>query len=67
MHQVVNKYQEITVKSIENQKKYGLLLQNQSWGHLYLIKYIAAALAFEAVNYERRKKTSNLEKYRMPI
>jgi len=45
MHQVINKYENI-MKGVYNLKKYGLMLQNQTYGHLYLIKYIGAAIAF---------------------
>jgi hypothetical protein len=31
------------------QKIYGLMLQNQSYAHLYLIKYIGSAIAFEVI------------------
>jgi hypothetical protein len=45
MHQVINKYEAI-VKETNKIKIYGLMLQNQIYGHLYLIKYIGAAIAF---------------------
>jgi len=45
MHKVINKYETI-MKGANKLKIYGLMLQNQTYGHLYLIKYIGAAIAF---------------------
>jgi len=43
MHKVINKYELILNKNVD---KYGLMLKNQAYGHLYLIKFIAAAISF---------------------
>jgi hypothetical protein len=34
------------MKSDKNKKFYGQMLQNQTYSHLYLIKYIGSAIAF---------------------
>jgi hypothetical protein len=48
-------------------KTYGMMLKNQTWSHLFLIRYIAAALAFEKVKEGRRNQSSDLEQYRVVL
>jgi hypothetical protein len=43
------------------------MLKNQTWSHLFLIRYIAAALAFEKVKEGRRNQSSDLEQYRVVL
>jgi len=45
IHQVINEYESIMINSFKN-KNYGMKLKNQSICHVYLIKYIAAAVCF---------------------
>lgn len=45
LHQLVRHYQTFVASGTES-KIYGMKLKNQSWSHMILVKYIAAALAF---------------------
>ncbi len=43
-------------------------LKNQAYSHVYLIKYIAAAISFEVLKENRKNKNqSNLNKYKIPL
>jgi hypothetical protein len=46
MHQVIIKYEGIMTLNEYNINRYGLMLKNQTYSHIYLIKYIGAAIAF---------------------
>ena len=66
LHQVVEKYQK-EMSNEQNKENLGMKLKNQAHCHIYLIKYIAAAIAFEVVKKQRKDKKSYLDAYKIPL
>jgi len=66
MHKVVEKYEEL-MSNQKNKEQLEMRLKNQAHCHIYLIKYIAASIAFEVVKKERKDKKSNLFAYKIPL
>jgi hypothetical protein len=54
------------MKDKANAKNYGMKLQNQSYSHYFLLRYIGAAIAFEVVKDHRSKMKPNLDEYKCP-
>ena len=44
-----------------------MMLKNQSWAHVFLIKLIAAAVVFEKVKFLRKNLRANLDEYRIEL
>ncbi len=64
MCKVVLRYEKVM---LSDEMHFGNGMKSQAKSHVHLIKTIAAIIAFESVKMNRRKRKSNLKKYRIPI